>query len=71
MNKLTIFAAALAAAGVALFPSTRVQAQPAPAVQAAPVSPPPGDAVERHLGALLRARLHDLRQERARAMDLR
>lgn len=68
MKKLTIVAAALAAAGVALFPSTRVQAQPAPAAQAAL---PSGDAVERHLGALLRARLHDLQEERAWALGLR
>jgi len=72
MSKVTVFAAALAAAGVALFTSTRVLAQEAPAA-----APPALDqaavdrAVERHLASVLRTKLADLREERARAMGPR
>ncbi len=74
MKKLTFVAAALAAAGVALFTSTSVLAQPAApaALEEAAADPAAVDrAVERHLGSMLRQRLHDLREERAWAMGLR
>ena len=72
MKKMAFVAAAFAAAGVTLFTSTQVLARPALPEEAAEVSQAEVDrAVERHLGVLLRARLRELRAERARTLTLR
>ena len=68
MSKVTMFAAALAAAGVTLFTSSGVLAQPA---AAEPTQAEVDRAVERHLGTLLQKKLADLREERARATGRR
>jgi len=72
MKKMTMFAAALAAVGLALFTSTGVLAQQAPAAAAQEPDRIALDrAVERHLGALLHRKLADLREERAWALGRR
>ena len=72
--KLTVVAAALAAAGFALFTSSVGLAQPAPVT-----APTAGvdearqaeRAVERHLAALLRQKRAQIQEERAWAMGQR
>ena len=72
--KLTIVAAALAAAGFALFTSSVGMAQPAPVTAPAAQVDEARQAeraVERHLAALLRQKRAQIQEERAWAMGLR
>jgi hypothetical protein len=72
--KLTIVAAALAAAGFALFTSSVGLAQPAPVMAPAAQVDEAREAervVERHLATLLRQKRAQIQEERAWAMGQR